>query len=77
MKIIVEYAAVLDAKDVASGSTVEIPDGATAADLLNRLKVRPEHQKHVVPFVNGAKKRLDAKLRDKDSVFLSVPVGGG
>ena len=77
MKIHLEYTAVLDVKGVRNGMALEIPDGSTVAALLNRLEVRPEHQKFVVPFINGAQKKLSAQLRDNDKVVLSLPVGGG
>ena len=77
MKIHLEYTAVLDAKGVSSGSVVELPDGAAVTDVLDLLHVKKDHQKYVVPFVNGGKKRLADKLRDGDKLTLSLPVGGG
>ncbi len=77
MKITIEFTAVLDVKHVASGSTVELAQGATVKDLLHLLKVKENHQRYVVPFVNGEQKKLTAKLQDGDKVFLSLPVGGG
>lgn len=77
MKIHLEFAAVLDVKGAKSGQELDLPAGSTVADLLNRLAVRHEHQKYVVPFVNGEQKRPSAELRENDRVFLSVPIGGG
>ena len=77
MRILLEYTAVLDAKGVSSGSMVDLPDGAAVTDVLNLLLVKKDHQKYVVPFVNGEKKRLADKLRDGDKLTLSLPVGGG
>jgi hypothetical protein len=77
MKILLEYTAVLDAKGAASGSHVDLPDGAVVSDVLDLLHVKKDHQKYVVPFVNGDKKRLTDTLRDGDQLTLSLPVGGG
>jgi hypothetical protein len=77
MKILLEYTAVLDAKGVSSGSLVDLRDGAAITDVLDLLLVKKDHQKYVVPFVNGEKKRLADKLRDGDKLTLSLPVGGG
>ena len=77
MKVFIEYTAVLAVKGAASGSALEIPDGTDVTGLLSRLSVKREHQKYVVAFINGEKKRLSEKLKDGDKVMLSVPVGGG
>ena len=77
MNILLEYTAVLDVQGVPSGSRLELPEGAGVADVLNLLRVRKEHQKYVVPFVNGEKKRLEDTLRDGDTLMLSLPIGGG
>lgn len=77
MRIHLEFTGLLDVKGVVSGTTLEVPEGTTVAGLLDHLKVRPEHQKFVVPFINGEQKKLSAPLRDGDKVVLSLPVGGG
>jgi hypothetical protein len=56
---------------------MQLPDGAAITDVLNLLLVKKDHQKYVVPFVNGDKKRLTDKLHDGDKLTLSLPVGGG
>ena len=53
MKIHLDCTAVLDAKGVSSGSVVDLPAGAAVTDVLNLLRVKQDHQKYVVPFVNG------------------------
>jgi hypothetical protein len=68
---------VLDAKGGPSGSEMDLPDGTVVSDVLDLLLVKKDHQKYVVPFVNGDKKRLTDKLRDGDKLTLSLPVGGG
>lgn len=77
MKILLEYTAVLDAQGVSSGSRVDLPDDAAVSNVLDILRVRKDHQKYVVPFVNGAKKCLTDTLHDGDTLTLSLPVGGG
>ena len=77
MKIHIEYTGVLAAKGVSSGSVVDLPDGSAVTDVLNFLCVKKDHQKYVVPFVNGDKKRLADRLHDGDKLVLSLPVGGG
>ena len=77
MKIRLEFPAVLDLKGMVSGQVVRLAAGSTVGDLLNHLKVEREHQKYVIPFVNGEKKRSSSKLRESDRVFLSLPIGGG
>ena len=77
MRILLEYTAVLDAKGVSSGSVMDLPDGAAVTNVLDLLLVKKDHQKYVVPFVNGEKKRLADKLHDGDKLTLSLPVGGG
>ena len=77
MKIELEFAAVLNVKDVRSGSVLEIEPGTTVTDLLNRLQIDVAYHKFVIPFVNGRKAKTGEALKDKDKVFLSLPVGGG
>jgi len=77
MKIHLEFTAVLQLDGVKPGDQVEVAEGATIADLLTRLHVRPAHQKYVVPFVNGRQERLTRRLADGDKLVLSLPVGGG
>ena len=77
MKIELEFAAVLNVKDVQSGSALEIEDGTTVTGLLNRLQIDVAYHKFIIPFVNGRKAKTGDTLRNSDKVFLSLPVGGG
>mgnify|MGYP003603833817 CR=1 FL=1 len=77
MKIELEFAAVLNVKDVRSGSSLEIDEGTTVTDLLNRLQIDIAYHKFVIPFVNGRKTKTGDTLQNNDKVFLSLPVGGG
>ena len=77
MKIELEFAAVLNVKDVRSGSVLEIEPGTTVTDLLTRLQIDVAYHKFVIPFVNGRKAKTGEAFKDNDKVFLSLPVGGG
>ncbi len=54
---------------------VELPDGATAADLVPALQL-PEKLVRSV-FINNAAAGLDTVLRDGDRINLFPPVSGG
>jgi hypothetical protein len=77
MKIVLEYAAVLDVRGPPSGEEYEIPDGSSVSDLLTALQVAADHHRYVVPFVGGRKVTLSARLKPGDRCFLSLPIGGG
>lgn len=53
----------------------ELPDGATAADLIERLGMQPEDVKIV--FVNGTHAKHGQMLQDGDAVGLFPAIGGG
>lgn len=63
--------------NVASGVPFEIdlPDGATLADLVNRLKLPREEVK--VFFVKGRARPIDWPLEPGDEVGIFPLVGGG
>lgn len=54
---------------------VEVADGATLSDLIDRLDVPHEEVKMV--FVNGRMRSLDYELEPGDEVGIFPPVGGG
>ena len=54
---------------------VEVPDGATVADLV-RLLGLPEDQVRIV-FVNAVASEQDHVLSEGDQVSIFPPVGGG
>jgi len=54
---------------------VELPNGATVADLVNRLNLPGEEVK--VAFVNGRARPMDWRLEPGDEVGIFPPVGGG
>jgi molybdopterin converting factor small subunit len=54
---------------------VELPAGATLADLAQRLDLPADAVK--VIFVNGRARPLDWKLNPDDAVGIFPPIGGG
>ncbi len=54
---------------------IELPDGATIADLVNVLKLPSEQVK--VVFVNGRARDEDWQLAPGDEVGIFPPIGGG
>lgn len=77
MRITLEFPGFLQLKDVRSGDSVTPENARCVRTLLDELGMRPEHQNHVIPVVNGSEVRLSERLRDGDHVFLYIPVGGG
>jgi len=53
----------------------EVPDGATVADLMNRLNLPREEVK--VAFINGRTRPLDWPLEPGDEAGFFPPIGGG
>lgn len=54
---------------------VELPDGATLADLLRQLGVPQDEVK--VAFVNACARPLDWRLQSEDEVGVFPPIAGG
>ena len=77
MKVSVEYPAPLLLPGTPSGGEVNLPPGATVADLLRALRVEPLHQAHIACFINDERARPARVLADGDRVYLQVPISGG
>lgn len=54
---------------------VDLPEGATLADLLRALQVPDEEVK--MTFVNGLAQTEDWQLKDGDEVGIFPPIAGG
>ena len=54
---------------------MQVPEGATGADLMNRLKL--PHQEVKLLFVNGRGRPMDWRLAPDDEVGIFPLVGGG
>jgi molybdopterin synthase sulfur carrier subunit len=61
--------------DAKNGTLLEMPEGTSLNDLLNRLKVPDQEAK--ILFVNNRKQTIDYVLRDGDKVGIFPQVGGG
>ena len=77
LMIVVESTGLLNIAGLGKNGRIEVRDGATIEDLLNQLKVQPDHQKFVTAFINGEEKNRFATLHNNDTVTLLLPVGGG
>jgi molybdopterin converting factor small subunit len=77
MKILIEYMGFFKIKDVPSKSEIEVDDGTTIEELLDKLDVPQEHRKYLTPLVRRKREKLDYRLQDGDDLFLHYPVGGG
>ena len=56
-------------------TVVDVPDGATVGDLLQKLFI--PHDEVKVVFVNGRTRPPEWVLQDGDEVGVFPPVGGG
>jgi molybdopterin converting factor small subunit len=65
----------LDGVAVGAATEVELPDGATVADLLAMLGVPLAEAK--VAFVNGRARPMEWPLQPGDEVGIFPPIGGG
>jgi len=54
---------------------VELPEAATAADLIPALHLPDQLVRHA--FINNEQKTLDTALNDGDKINLFPPVSGG
>lgn len=77
MKVWVRYSAVLNIEDVKNGNPVEVSPGTSITQLLIRCKVKEEHHRYLLVYVNGEKRGLSYVLRDNDQLQLFLPTGGG
>lgn len=54
---------------------LEIKDGSTPADILNKINIPLEDVAIVI--INGRRKEIDTSLQEGDIVSIFPPVGGG
>ncbi len=77
VKIKLEYVVTLKLSAPPSGSEVELPEGTTAEQLLDRVGISLAHRKSVPVFVNNERALPARKLQAGDHVFLALPLSGG
>jgi hypothetical protein len=77
MKVKIELLGLLHIKGVENNSFIELMEGSTITDVYNSLKILKDHQKFIIPFVNGNEVRKSAQVNDGDTVKIFLPTGGG
>jgi len=77
MKVTLNYAAVLKLEKVSSGSTVDLCEGTTVSQLLSDCRIKEEHKRYILVFVDEKKRDLNYVLRDGEELNLYLPIGGG
>ena len=77
MKVKIELLGLLHIKGVKNNSFIEVKDGATVSDIYNELNILKDHQRFIIPFINGTEVRKSANVKDGDIVKIFLPTGGG
>ena len=77
MKITLRFVGYLKFEGIESGDRIDAADGSTVKELLDRHGMATQHQRYVVPIVNGEERKLAHVLKDGDELSLFLPVGGG
>ncbi len=77
MRVNVSYVGYLSLKGVRNGGSVVLEDSTTIGEFLDECGMKKEHQRFVIPMVNGKKQALSHTLEENDSLFLHLAAGGG
>jgi molybdopterin converting factor small subunit len=77
ISVIINFTRLVDIKKVASGDTINIPEGTDISGLLSILGIIEQHKKYIIVMISGRKENLSYKLKNGDEVNLFLPVGGG
>lgn len=77
ISVSIHFTGLVDVKNVASGSSIDIPEGSDLSALLSILGIIETHKKYITAMINGKKETLVYALKNKDEVKLFLPVGGG
>jgi len=83
VRVKVKYLAAISDYTGVPEEEIEVGDGVTLADLLNRIRelhpdlVKFEDRFSILVLVNGVNRGLNYKLMDGDRVALLPPVSGG
>jgi molybdopterin converting factor small subunit len=62
-------------KDRFDEKDLELPDGVTAGEIIDRLSILPSEV--IIMFINGRHSRPEAKLAEDDTLSLFPFIGGG
>lgn len=76
LKIHVEYAGFLNAREIERNPVIEMPEDSTLSDLYLRLGV-PENHGGMQSFINHDAAWKSTKLKDNDHVTIVSIVTGG
>jgi sulfur carrier protein ThiS len=77
MKVKIELLGLLHIKGVKNNSFIEIKEGSTISDLYDELNILKDHQKFIIPFINGSEVRRSTIVNEGDTVKIFLPTGGG
>jgi sulfur carrier protein ThiS len=77
MRVHVSYVGYLSLGGVANGGSVVLEDSTTIEEFLDECGMKKEHQRFVIPSVNGKRRPLSHTLEENDSLFLHLAAGGG
>jgi hypothetical protein len=77
MRVNVSYVGYLSLEGVLNGGSVVLEDSTTIEEFLDKYGMKKEHQRFVIPVVNGKKQSLSHTLEDNDFLFLHLAAGGG
>ena len=77
MKVKIELLGLLHIKGVKNNSFIEVKENSTISDIYNELNILKDHQKFIIPFINGNEVRKSAVVNDGDTVKIFLPTGGG
>jgi hypothetical protein len=77
MKVKIELLGLLHIKGVKNNSIIEVNEGATVSDIYTVLNILKDHQRFIIPFINGTEVRKSATINDGDTVKIFLPTGGG
>jgi molybdopterin converting factor small subunit len=77
MKINVKFLGLLKLEGIKSGSDIEISDGTTVSEFMNRYVAKKEHHRFIIVMTNEKKVDLSYELKQNDAVSLFLPFGAG
>jgi sulfur carrier protein ThiS len=77
MKVKVELLGLLHIKGFKNNNYIEVKDDSTISDIYNELNILKDHQKFIIPFINGKEVRKSVMVNDGDTVKIFLPTGGG
>jgi sulfur carrier protein ThiS len=77
MNVTLSYTGYLKFDGAKSGSTIEVEDGSSVADLLAGFHIPHEQHRFLTIFVNDEKADSRRMLQDGDQLMVIIQIGGG